>query len=67
MIKFFKHYGEKYVGAITEKDSLITKENGFDKIHKLKPGESPTDYVNRLDKVLETEMREKGLIKDFFI
>ena len=28
---------------------MITKENGFEKIHVLKPGESPLDYINRID------------------
>ena len=28
---------------------LITKENGFDKIHTLQAGESPLDYINKLD------------------
>lgn len=41
-------YG-KYTGGVKEKDSMITKENGFEKIHVLKPGESPLDYINRID------------------
>ena len=41
-------YG-KYTGGVKERDSMITKENGFEKIHVLKPGESPLDYINRID------------------
>ena len=28
---------------------MITEENGFDWIHLLKPGESPLDYIDRID------------------
>jgi hypothetical protein len=42
-------YGVKYKGSIKEEESLITKENGFEKIHILKVGESPLDYINRID------------------
>ena len=43
------NYG-KYKGTIKEEESLITKENGFDKIYYLSAGESPLDYIDRLDK-----------------
>ena len=49
-------YGMKHRGAVSEKDSMITKENGFENIVTLKPGESPTDYIERLDKKYEAEM-----------
>ena len=49
-------YGTKYRGAVSEKDSMITEENGFENIITLKPGESPTDYIERLDKRYEAEM-----------
>ena len=49
-------YGTKHRGAVSEKDSMITKENGFENIVTLKPGESPTDYIERLDKKYEAEM-----------
>ena len=42
-------YGDKYKGSIRPEESLITKENGFDKIHTLGVGESPLDYINRID------------------
>ena len=42
-------YGLKYKGSVRPEESLITKENGFDKIHILGPGESPLDYINRID------------------
>ena len=42
------NYG-KYKGSIRPSESMITKENGFEKIHSLGPGESPLDYINRID------------------
>lgn len=42
-------YGDKYKGSIRPEESMITKENGFDKIHTLGVGESPLDYINRID------------------
>jgi hypothetical protein len=42
-------YGDKYKGSIRPEESMITKENGFDKIHTLSVGESPLDYINRID------------------
>lgn len=39
----------KNKGLIEPKDSLITKENGFEKIHNLEPGISPHAYINMLD------------------
>ena len=42
-------YGDKYKGSIGKDESMITKENGFDKIHTLGVGESPLDYINRID------------------
>lgn len=41
-------YGQKHRGSIDEKDSIITKENGFKNIVDLKPGISPEDYINNL-------------------
>lgn len=40
---------KKNKGSIEHDESLITKENGFEKIHSLKPGESPLAYIDRLD------------------
>ena len=42
------NYGEKYIGAIDRKDTIITEENGFKNIIELKPGESPNDFINSL-------------------
>lgn len=39
----------KYTGGIKEKESLITKENGFEKIHMLDVGTSPHAYIEMLD------------------
>lgn len=37
---------QKHKGAIKAKDSVITPENGFTNIKTLKPGQSPTDYID---------------------
>lgn len=42
------NYG-KYKGSVKPEESLITEENGFEKIHNLGVGESPLDYINRID------------------
>ena len=47
--KMIGSYGDKYKGSIRKEESMITKENGFDKIHTLGVGESPLDYINRID------------------
>lgn len=39
----------KNEGSIDARDSMITKENGFSKIHDLKPGISPHAYIDMLD------------------
>ena len=39
----------KFSGSIDEKDSLITKENGFDKIHYTGIGSSPFSLIEKLD------------------
>lgn len=43
------NYGDKYKGSIKPEESMITEEAGFDKIHTLKVGESPLEYINRID------------------
>ena len=40
---------KKNKGSIDENESLITKENGFEKIHSLEPGISPDAYIDMLD------------------
>ena len=42
------NYG-KYKGSVRPDESMVTEENGFEKIHVLKAGESPLDYINRID------------------
>ena len=43
------NYG-KYKGSVRPENSMITEDNKlFDKIHTLKPGESPLDYIDRID------------------
>lgn len=39
----------KYKGSVEEDESLIKEENGFVKIHELKPGISPHAYIEMLD------------------
>jgi hypothetical protein len=41
-------YGSKYTGAIHEDDSIITKQNGYDELYILGPGESPDSFINNL-------------------
>jgi hypothetical protein len=50
-------YGERYEGCVPEKDSLITEENGFDKITMLDPGVSPFDEIERRDREYEEKMK----------
>jgi len=40
---------DKHRGSIDEKDSLITKENGFEKIHYSGIGGSPFSIIDELD------------------
>lgn len=47
--KMTGNYGNKYKGSIKPEESMITKENGFTKIHILKAGESPLSYIERID------------------
>jgi len=46
-------YGEKYTGSVTEKESMITEENGFKNIVRLEPGCSPLSYIYEKDKAYE--------------
>ena len=43
------NYGQKYRGAVSKNDSMITEENGFDVVHVLEPGTSPANYIEQLD------------------
>jgi hypothetical protein len=40
---------DKYKGAVTEKESLITPENGFKNIRLLGIGESPLGRIEQID------------------
>lgn len=55
-------YGAKHCGAIDEKDSMITEENGFENIVTLEPGVSPLDYIDRIDKEYEMRMAGKSQV-----
>nr|DAN43768.1 MAG TPA: hypothetical protein [Caudoviricetes sp.] len=52
-------YGQKYTGCVSEKDSLITEENGFEKIEWTEPGVSPMSVIEIRDKEYELKMKEK--------
>ena len=43
-------YGSKHKGAVTEKESFITTENGFENITTIPPGYSPLEYIENLEK-----------------
>lgn len=47
-------YGTKYKGSVSEKESLITKENGFNNIITLPPGVSPLEYIDKMDQKYES-------------
>lgn len=47
--KMTGNYGTKYKGSIKPEESLITKENGFTKIHNIGVGESPLSYIEKID------------------
>jgi hypothetical protein len=49
------NYG-KYKGSIRPSESMITKENGFEKIHTLGVGESPLEFIDRIDEEYYKEM-----------
>ena len=42
------NYG-KYKGSVKPEESMVTEENGFDKVHILKEGESPLEFIERID------------------
>jgi hypothetical protein len=39
----------KFSGSVHPKESLITEENGFDKVHTLPPGTSPLAAIDFFD------------------
>lgn len=52
------NYGSKYTGCVSEKDSLITEENGFKIIETLEAGVSPLSVIYQRD--AEYEQISKG-------
>jgi hypothetical protein len=46
---------KKNKGSIESEESVITSENGFEKIHDLKPGTSPLAYIDELDSKYPTK------------
>lgn len=52
------NYG-KYKGSIKPSESMINKENGFEKIYELGAGESPLDFIDRIDEEYYKQMNEK--------
>ena len=56
--KFQGAYGLKYKGSIRPEESMITEDNGFEKIHTLGVGESPLDYINRIDDEYFNKMKK---------
>jgi len=51
-------YGDKYDGCVPEKESVITEENGFEKITTLPAGVSPFDEIERRDREYERGLNE---------
>lgn len=49
-------YGERYEGCVTEKESMITKENGFEKIELLDAGVSPLSVIDARDREYQKQM-----------
>lgn len=47
-------YGNKYRGSIDEEESMITPQNGFEKIHLVEG--SPFSKINEIDKQYQREM-----------
>lgn len=51
-------YGDRYEGCVPEKDSLITEQNGFEKISTIPVGVSPFDEIDRRDREYEELMKK---------
>jgi hypothetical protein len=49
-------YGDKYRGGISEKESLLTPENGFTEVHYSGVGSSPFTVIETLD----AQLPDKG-------
>lgn len=56
--KFNGDYGVKHKGSIKPEETMITDENGFEKIHNLPEGESPLSYIDKLDEEYYRQMKK---------
>lgn len=56
-------YGQKYTGCVSEKESLITPENGFKLIETLEAGMSPLSVVYQRDLEYEKLMNKSNEIQ----
>ena len=61
--KMTGNYGEKYTGCVSEKESLITPENGFKYIQVLEPGVSPLSAIYQRDLEYEKLMNESNEVQ----
>lgn len=52
------NYGQKYTGCVSEKESMITQENGFHLIETLGPGIDPISIIYQRDKEYENALNE---------
>lgn len=55
--------GQKYTGCISEKDSLITPENGFKIIETLEAGVSPLSAIYQRDSEYEKLMNKANEVQ----
>ena len=53
------NYGQKYTGCVTEKESLITSENGFKLIETLEAGVDPISVIYQRDLAYEQQLNGK--------
>lgn len=56
-------YGQKYTGCVSEKDSLITPENGFKIIETLEAGVSPLGAIYQRDSEYEKLMNKANEVQ----
>ena len=56
-------YGQKYAGCVSEKDSLITPENGFKIIETLEAGVSPLSAIYQRDLEYEKLMNKTNEVQ----
>ena len=51
------NYGSKNRGSVTEKESIITKENGYNDIHYSPTGMNPINYIHAMMDQREKERK----------